>query len=172
MNDERSVHDAFLEARDAVAKIEDEDYRKIAFQVVFARLLDASPATAPAPANTGSRVARDLTAGLVAQKLSVGEFLAHFNPGSYLESTAAIAYYFLHNLQQEGVTRQEFLASFRTARLTPPKNISDVIAQCIRKGLLMDASERRNGQKAWAITQTGERLVENRLRSLDKESDA
>jgi hypothetical protein len=47
--------------------------------------------------------------------------------------------------------------------MAPPKNVSDVIAQCIRKGMLMDASGPKDGQKAWMITQTGERLVEERL---------
>ncbi len=95
--------------------------------------------------------------------MSLNEFLAKVRLSSYVDRVVAIAYYFFHGAQQDAVTRQELLATFKKSRMAPPKNISDVVAQCIRKGMLVDA-EPKEGQKAWAITQTGERFVEERLR--------
>lgn len=163
MIDQETVQDAFTKAQNAVGQIPDGDYRKIAFQVVFSKMLEATQSVGLVPRDMQAAPSRDLTAGLTVQRVAVGEFLSILNPASYVERVTAIAYHALHGQQQESVTRQEFLAAFRKARLTPPKNISDVIAQCIRRGLLMDASDSKEGQKAWTITQTGERLVEERL---------
>jgi hypothetical protein len=160
-----AVREAYESAKLAVAVIEDTDYRRIAFEVVFTQNLNANQVHAPVPVNREPMQTRDLTLGLSAQRSSLGEFLASVNVSSFVDRVIAIAYYHLHGLQQEAVTRQEFLVAFKKARFTPPKNISDVIAQCIRKGLLMDAFEPKDGQKAWSVTQTGERFIEDRLKS-------
>ena len=97
-----------------------------------------------------------------AGRASINEFLARLSVESYPERVTAIAYYQLHNQQSQGVTLEDFRRAFSVARIPGPKNLSDVIAKCIRRGLLMDA-ESRDGQRAWQITQTGERSIEERL---------
>lgn len=163
---EEAVRDAYTEAARVVAVIDEPEYRQIAFEVVFRKHLDAHPGSSLVPLEAGNEP-RNLVGGLSAQRSSLGEFLSKLDVSSFVDRVVAIAYYHLHGMQDEGVTRQEFLTAFKKARFTPPKNISDVIAQCIRKGLLMDAWEPKNGQKAWSITQTGERFIEDRLRSAE-----
>ena len=135
-------------AKELVEDIE-EPFKKIAFEVLFRKFLEEREA---APATTGV----ELT------ERSISEFLASKNCGSMVDQVTAIAYYFFHT-GQECVTRTEFLEALGKARLPRPKNISDVVARCIRGGFLVDYPEKKDGQKAWQITPTGERYVEEQL---------
>lgn len=135
-------------AKELVEDIE-EPFRKIAFEVLFRKLLEEREAT-------------PVRGGLELTATSIGEFLSSKNLDSMPDQVTAIAYYFFHT-GQECVTRMEFLEAFGKARLHRPTNISDVIARCIQKGLLVDYPEKKDGQKAWQITPTGERYVQEQL---------
>jgi len=162
MIDRTAVHEAFNAAREAVQGIEDAEYRKIAFEVLFRRLLDSTPSGGPVPPERAA-----LAAGLLSERSTLGEFLASLAVKSYGDRVAAIAYYSLHGQQREAVTRKDFLDGLSKARIPKPKNISDVIAQCIRKGHLMDAPEPKDGQRAWQITRSGEKHVQEKLRTVE-----
>ena len=141
------------DAKTVVAEVE-EPFRSIAFEVLFRKLLEeGTPAVS---------TSRDLTEPLLAERMQVSEFLAQLDLRSQLDQAVAIAYHFLHR-GQESSTRAEFLEAFAKARMARPKNLSDVIAKCIRRGHLVDAPQEKDGQKAWSITPTGERYIEERL---------
>jgi hypothetical protein len=130
----------------------DEPFKSIAFEVLFRRLLDQKETTA-----ISSTL---IKAGLTAK--TVSEFLSSKNCKSMPDQVTAIAYYSFHG-GQECITRIELLEAFGKARLPRPKNISDVIGRCIRRGFLVDYPEKKDGQKAWQITPTGEKYVEEHL---------
>jgi hypothetical protein len=154
--DRESVKTAFDEAKEAVKGL-DPEFRPIAFEVLFRRNLEGGGrpvATSPVAQLTpgGTRVAG----------MAMGEFMAQVNAKTYPDRISAIAYYHVHSQGEESVTREELFDGLSRSRIAKPKNLSDVIAQCVRKGHLMDA-EPKNGQKAWTITMTGDRHIEGRL---------
>jgi len=54
---------------------------------------------------------------------------------------------------------------FRLAREKLPKNLNDAVNKNISRGLLMEAAERKDSRKAWHLTSTGERFVENEMKT-------
>jgi hypothetical protein len=99
---------------------------------------------------------------LAAQSVQISEFLAQRKIESETDRIATILYYYLHNGRGSSTTA-EILEAYATARFRRPTNLSDVIARCIRKGHVIEARERKEGQKAWQITVTGEKYVEEKL---------
>lgn len=156
-----SIQAAYDQARGVVEGLEDERLRSIAFEVIFRRLLEGAGAM-PVPVEAAGQTG---PSGSLAG-VSVGEFLSRLQAKSYPDRIVGIAYYCLHSKGEETVSRPDFFDSLSRARVPKPKNLSDVIAQCVRKGHLMDA-EAKDGQRAWKITMTGEGYVDEKLRSLE-----
>jgi hypothetical protein len=99
---------------------------------------------------------------IAAQSVQISEFLAQKKIENETDRVATILYYHLHN-GRDSSTRAEILEAYATARFRRPTNLSDVIARCIRKGHVIEAQEKKDGQKAWQITVTGEKYVEDKL---------
>jgi hypothetical protein len=92
----------------------------------------------------------------------IGEFLAGKDFESHPDKVVAMAY-FTFKTTEAPINSSDIVESYGRARLPKPKNLSDVISTCIRRGHLVDVDERKNGQKAWHITATGERYIEEIL---------
>lgn len=143
----------FSTAKDLVSGILDPSDRRLALEVVFRKLLEegltAREATTPLP-------------GLARVPAQVSEFLAALNARSHSDRVVGIAY---HSLRTERgpVTSADLGEAYARARTTRPKNMSDVIAQCVKRGYVVEAFERKEGQKAWEITPTGEAYIEEKL---------
>lgn len=152
-----SVRVAYDQARDMVDGLDDERLRSVAFEVVFRRLLEQA---GPLPPIVGHGERNAPGPQLAAR--AIGEFLSQVGVKSYPDRIVAIAYHRLHSGGDDAVSRAEFFDDLSRARIPRPKNLSDVIAQCVRKGHLMDA-ELKDGQRAWKITVTGESCVEERI---------
>ena len=131
----------------------EEPYKSIAFEVIFRKLIEETPATSEG---------RDLPGSAIVARMQASEFLASLNVRSQLDQFVAVAYYFLRS-GQESVTRAEIMDTLSKARLPRPKNPSDVIGKCIRRAHLIEAAEQKDKQKAWQITPTGEKYVEEQL---------
>lgn len=133
----------------------EEPYKSIAFKVVLKKFLglEASSPVTTKESNTSQAVI----------KQQANEFLASLNTKSQLDLFEGVAYYFLHS-EQDGVTRTEFFDTLSKARLPRPKNISDVIGKCIRRGHIIEATEDKEGQKAYQITPTGEKYIEEKIK--------
>lgn len=143
------------EAKQLVGGNVQDPLTQIAFREVFHVLLQQS--SQPAVGQ------RDLTTSLAAQQMRISEFLTQRNIGSETDRVVAILYHHLHN-GQDSSTKEEILQAYAAARTRRPTNLSDVIARCIKKkGHVVEASEKKDGQKAWQITLTGERYVEQEL---------
>lgn len=98
------------------------------------------------------------------KKLSAKEFLINKNAGSELQKVVALAFYLE---RYEGLTSfnvSDLEAAFRSAREKLPKNMNDAVNKNITRGFLMEAGEKKDSKKAWNLTSTGERHVENEMK--------
>ena len=96
------------------------------------------------------------------KKLSIKEFVNNFVPKNTRETTLAIAYY----LENDGTTPfnvQDLEQGFRAGKIPLPKNINDMVNKNIQQGLLMEAAENKDSRKAWELTATGERTIQDRV---------
>ncbi len=153
MNNE-TISSKIKEAIELTQDIE-EPYKSIAFEVILNKMLDRE--TMPAEASKGAATQ------LTSIHVQANEFLASLDTKSQLDLFEAVAYYFLRS-KGEGVTRTEFLETLSKARLPRPKNISDVIGKCIRRGHIIESNEDKDGQKSYQITPSGEKYIEERIK--------
>lgn len=95
-------------------------------------------------------------------RVGVAEFLAGLHQvDSHPGRVVAIAYWHEARESGRGISTKDLMDAYQRARLKRPQNFPDVIASCMRRGLLVEAG-RRDGMKRWAITQSGARLIEGR----------
>ena len=99
----------------------------------------------------------------VTKDLSIREFLNLKNPDSYLDKVIYVGY-FLEKYEALGsFTAKDIEKKFREAKEKIPSNINSLINRNIEKGYIMEAEQEKDGLKAWILTHTGERFVENEL---------
>jgi hypothetical protein len=100
---------------------------------------------------------------LSSKKQSAKEFLMSKDIRTEAQKVLALAYY---------LERAEGLASFnvpdleivfRAAREKLPKNMNDTVNKNVARGFIMEAAEKKNAKKAWQLTATGERFVEQEM---------
>ena len=78
--------------------------------------------------------------------------------------------YYLEHVEGLGSFNVADLVSiFRSAKEPLPKNINDVINKNINPGkFIMDAAEKKDEKKAWVLTSTGEKYVEEELKKSNQ----
>ncbi|MEM2125724.1 MAG: hypothetical protein QXQ53_04935 [Candidatus Methanosuratincola sp.] len=59
---------------------------------------------------------------------------------------------------------QDLEKGFRDAKEKVPVNVNDCVNKNIRKGHMMDAEEKKDGIKAWCLTNSGIEFVDNSLK--------
>jgi hypothetical protein len=151
------IREAMQRAQSLAAVCADE-FQEAAFKVLLQRFLidGLSPSTTalvPYAGPQNGKVTRS------APSMGLNEFLATKNVKTHVDRIAAIAYFAYAQGDETGITTRDVAQAYSKAREKKPQNIPDVIATCVRKGVLVDAP-RKDGMKAWLITQTGERHVE------------
>lgn len=109
-----------------------------------------------APAGGGYRA--------VQKKMSAKEFLLTKNIKSDLQKTLALVYYLEVHEGKSSFNINDLVAVFQAAKETRPGNLSDAIGKNVARGFFMDASEKKDGKKAWTLTATGEKQVEEELK--------
>jgi hypothetical protein len=73
-----------------------------------------------------------------------------------------LAGYFLERFGRSvSYTIEEVRNCLLSAKVAQPKNLSLAILQAVQKGLMMEIPSQGGPRKAWALTQRGERYVEN-----------
>jgi len=97
------------------------------------------------------------------KKLSVKEFLLTKKPTDDVQRTLVIGYYLEHFESMESYNVRDLANGFRSAKEPPPLNINDKVNMNIRKGHMMEAKEKKDKSKAWVLTNTGEKFVEEGL---------
>jgi hypothetical protein len=93
--------------------------------------------------------------------LSIKEFLLEKTPKGDVQRTLSICYFLEKYEKAESFNVKDIEAAFRKAKTPLPGNINDMIYQNIQKGFIMEASEKKEGKKAWTLTSSGETEVES-----------
>ena len=94
------------------------------------------------------------------KKLSVKEFIIEKKPSDDVQKTLVIGYYLEHFEGMDKFNVRDLTEEFGLAREQLPTNINDKVNVNIAKGHLMAAKEKKNKLKAWYLTNTGEKIVE------------
>lgn len=149
MNKEE-IAERFAKAKELVSGIE-EPYQSLALEVVFRWLLEQVRGPAQ-PVGTAAEPA-------ISPSIALNEFLASRKPMSHGDRVLLVAYYYLHS-KNEPVTRADIGEAYTIARTPRPQNLSDIIGKCVSKGYLTEYPVGKEGKRAWQITQTGEKYLE------------
>lgn len=97
--------------------------------------------------------------------MSAKEFLQTKKITSDTQKTVALGYFLEHLGGMESFNVADLEVAFRSAKEKVPKNMNDAVNKNIARGFIDEASEKKDSKKAWYLTSTGERYVENELAS-------
>lgn len=89
------------------------------------------------------------------------EFLIAKAPTSVIEKTLALGYYHEVISGQGAFNISDLEVLFRAAKEKLPANISDMANKNVKKGHIMEDATKKDDKRAWVLTATGERYVEN-----------
>lgn len=95
------------------------------------------------------------------KKLAVKEFLILKNAQSDVQKTLTIGYYLENREHLSPFNTDDLRKGFSAAKEPLPSNVNAFINQNIKNGHIMEAHEKKDNKKAWTLTATGERFVEN-----------
>lgn len=151
--DREDVQNKIKRAKELVGGTPEDPLTQIAFGEVFRMLLQES--TVMAREETKPEIKKSLPA-------QVSEFLAGMNIATHTDRIVAIIYYNYHKSNQP-TTITELEEAYSNARVRPPRNFSDLLASCIRRGYVVESKDKKEGKKAWQITPTGEKFVEEEI---------
>lgn len=98
------------------------------------------------------------------KQLSIKEFLLSKKPKDDVQRTLVIGYYLEKHKNMSSLNAKDIEDGFREAKEKIPDNINYKVIQNIKNGYMMEAKEKKDNLKAWALTSTGERFVENDLK--------
>jgi hypothetical protein len=95
------------------------------------------------------------------KKLSPPEFLKKLKSANQTDRAVALGYFLERLESQTNFTTSELRDLGRKAK-NPFTNVSDSVARLVARGLMMSAGE-KDGQRAYALTASGEEYVESML---------
>lgn len=152
--DREDIQNKIQRAKELVGGTPEDPLTQIAFGEVFRMLLQESLI-----------MAREETKPEIKQSLpaQISEFLAGKNITTHTDRIVAILYY-NYRKGNESTTIAELEEAYSNARVRPPRNFSDLLASCIRRGYAVESKDKKEGKKAWQITPTGEKFVEEELK--------
>ena len=94
------------------------------------------------------------------KKLPVKEFLLTKKPNDDVQRTLVIGYYLEYFESMDSFNTRDLADGFRSAKESLPSNINDKVNSNIDKDYMMKAKEKKDKLKAWFLTSSGEKLVE------------
>lgn len=97
------------------------------------------------------------------KKHSPKEFLMGKAAKADTQKVLALAYYLEQFEGVQSFNVADIEGVFRLAKEKLPANINDAVNKNITRGFMMEAEEKKDSKKAWGLTSTGERYVENEL---------
>lgn len=102
--------------------------------------------------------------------VSVKEFILKKQPPNDVEKTLVVAYYLEHQKGVSPLNLSDLEALFKKAKEPVPENLNDKLNKNIAKGYVEEAENKKDGKKAWVLTETGVRHVEDDL-GEEKQAD-
>jgi hypothetical protein len=92
---------------------------------------------------------------------TLGEFLDQKgNPSKHTDSMAIFAYWLFKVEKAESFNVKDMIDCYDKTRKAKPSNPNQIINQNVQRHIFAEASEKKDGLKAWVITRTGEEFVE------------
>ncbi|MFX0210116.1 MAG: hypothetical protein ACFFDT_29310 [Candidatus Hodarchaeota archaeon] len=101
---------------------------------------------------------------VIKKKTSIKEFILQKRPKGDVQKALVIGYYLEKYQDFSGFSAKDVEQGFRDAREKIPANVGDKIRKNIAKGPMMEAEEEKDEMKAYFLTSSGERFVENDFR--------
>jgi predicted nucleotidyltransferase component of viral defense system len=95
------------------------------------------------------------------RQVSLAEFLKSKNPKSHGDKILVFGYYLEKVMGESSFNMDDIEKCYIQARISKTKNFPQYIAQLIRDGSLMEAEEKKDNKKAWILTDSGLKYVEN-----------
>ena len=95
------------------------------------------------------------------KELSVKEFIIANRPSNDVEKTLAIGYYLERFVGMTAFNVDDLGRYFQLAKEATPQNINDKVNLNIKKGHMAEAKGKKDKKKAWMLTNSGEKFVEN-----------
>ena len=99
--------------------------------------------------------------------LSIREFLISKSPQTSADAALVVGLYLEKFSAVSPFNLDDLTSGFAQAKEPLSKNPSDLLYKNVKRGFLMEAPEKKNGSKAWVVTNSGERFVENGLKESD-----
>src|SRR3989344_5728458 len=99
----------------------------------------------------------------VSKQMSIKEFLISKAPEGDVEKTLVLAYYLEKITGLMNFNTTDIETSFRNAKESVPGNVADKIQKNIARGFFMSFAEKKGSHKAYTLTNSGEKFVENEL---------
>lgn len=97
----------------------------------------------------------------VKKKISIKEFILSKKPKDDVQKTMAIGYYLEKYENLPSFNAKDLEKGFRAAKESVPNNINYKVIRNIDQGCMMEVEEKKNSLKAWVLTNSGEKHVEN-----------
>ncbi len=95
------------------------------------------------------------------KETSLKEFILSKKPKNDIQRTLAIGYYLEKHAGLTSFNVRDLDEGFRAAKEKVPKNMPDKVQKNISKGHMMEAKEKKDNIKAYVLTNSGEKCVEN-----------
>src|SRR4030042_4317515 len=95
------------------------------------------------------------------KKLSIKEFLISKKTTNNVQKTLAIGCFLEKNEGFISFNVDDLRSEYEKAKEKKPLNINDKVNINVKNGHMAEASEKKDNKKAWYITNSGERLLEN-----------
>jgi len=100
-----------------------------------------------------------------AKPAPIREFLLASQPRSEVEKTFFIAYFLEQNQRLESFNTTDLSDGFREAKESVPANINLAVIGNVQKGFFMQAKDKKNGLKAWTLTNSGLNYFDSKISS-------
>ena len=98
------------------------------------------------------------------KKSSAKEFLMTKELKTETQRVLALGYFLEYMGGMEAFNVNDLEAAFRAAKEKPPQNMNDAVNKNIARGFLMEAAGKKEAKKAWCLTATGEKRLEDELK--------
>ena len=97
----------------------------------------------------------------IEKNLSIKGLILEKDPQDDIQRTLVIGYYLEKYKGMKSFNKNDIEKGFREGKESVPENINYKVYKNIEKYHMMDAEEKKDGLKAWYLTNTGESIVEN-----------
>jgi len=98
------------------------------------------------------------------KKISVKEFILQKHPKGDVQRTLTVGYYLEKYEDFLSFNVKDLERAFREAVEIVPQNIPEKVRKNIGKGHMMEAEEKKEGLKAYILTTSGEKFIENNFK--------